>query len=396
MSTFPALATIPTERDHTMADHSREYNRLERELNKQGIETTNLSAGGFRARIPGTDTIVSFRDTTDPKSLKQQRTAIIRAGFQWPLDPKPRAPRAPRVKAPAEPIPAGQVETETTMPTPKNMEIVAVTPEIAEKWLDKNITNRKLSDLVVAKYTRMMRDGQWHYDGSPIRFDKNGKLIDGQHRLWAIIESGTTQEFLVLHNLDPKSFITIDTGKVRSFGDVLSIEYPNMKSVHNIAAVTGIVWRWEQGHRGKNLRPTGNIPAAPPEVLLEFFKPLHDEIISIQRGASKLGQKMRGFGTSTAALLMWVLGNIDADDADFFFDRFADGVGLEEGSPILALRNTVMKFQQNNMDNRRTMPAELGVALGIKAWNAYRRGDDVKQLTYRVGGAKPEPFPEPI
>lgn len=394
MSTFPALTTIPTERD--MTTYVKEHQRLERELNKLGIETRPTARGGFSAHLPNGETVY-FSNTTHPDSLKKQRTAVIRAGLPWPLDPKPRRKSTPKTStlAPSEPFTA-QAETETHVPVaPKNMEVMAVHPALAEEWLDKNSSNRKLSDLVVAKYANLMREGLWHYDGSPIRFDNTGKLIDGQHRLWAIIESGTTQEFIILRGLDPRAFITIDTGKSRSFGDVLSIEYPNLKSVHNIAAVTAIVWRWEQGHRGKNLRPTGNVPAAATEVLLGFFQPIHDDIIRIQRIASNVGQKLRGFGTSNIALLVWVFSKIDADDTDYFFDRLSDGIGLEEGSPILALRNAILRFAQSN-PSRVTMPTELGVAIGIKAWNAYRRGDDIKVLNYRVGGSKPEAFPEPI
>lgn len=380
-----------------MTQYTHAYAKLRREIEKLGVETRDTSRGGFAAHLPDGVT-VRFITTGDPKSLDQQRTAFVRAGLTWPNDPKPRKPRAPRPPLPTTDDTA-PIETENPMTAPKattppDIEIIDVTPAIAEEWLEKNTSNRSLSDKAVSKHAEAMTSGLWHYDGSPIRFDNTGKLIDGQHRLWAIIESGTTQKFIVMRNLDPRAFVTIDTGKTRSFGDILSIEYPSMKSVHHIASVTSMLWRWHQGVRGKGLRATGNIAAAAPEELLKFFVPQRAEIVELQRRSNAVTNRVRGIGGTTVALLMHILNKIDTDDAEFFFDRLQDGVGLEAGSPILALRDAISRFVSANQSNRTTMPTELGVALGIKAWNAYRRGDDVKQLKFRVGGAKPESFPE--
>lgn len=379
-----------------MTSFIREYDKLERAFIKMGLEPRDTARGGFTLRLPN-GVPVSFIRSVDPVKLDKQRKLFVAAGLHWPLDPKPRKPR--NTTPPLPTINLAPIETENPMTAPKattppDMEIVEVTPAIAEAWLEKNVSNRKLSDTAVTKYAKLMTDGMWHYDGSPIRFDTTGKLIDGQHRMWAIIESDTTQQFIVLRNLDPKAFITIDTGKARSFGDILSIEFPTMRSVHHTASVASLIWRWEQGHRNKNLRPTGNTSAAPAEVLLEWFRPLQEEISDLQRVGHNLSSRLRGLGGSTAGLLVWIFSHIDEDDAEFFIDRLVDGIGLEEGSPILALRNAIQRFSQSSADRRMTMPTELGVALGIKAWNAYRRGETIALLKFRVGGAKPEAFPE--
>jgi len=84
---------------------------------------------------------------------------------------------------------------------------------------------------------------------------------------------------------------------------------------------------------------------------------------------------------------------LDHTDAAFFWERLVDGVGLEAGSPILALRDFIAREAASS---RPTLRPDIGAAYIIKAWNAYREGRDVKLLHFRVGGATPERFPEPV
>lgn len=94
-----------------------------------------------------------------------------------------------------------------------------VTPAKAQAWLNKNKGNRKLRDGVVEKYAEDMRQGLWTRCPVPISFYDDGEVADGQHRLWAVVESGTTQEFLVLAGLSRKDGLNIDTGLGRSLVD---------------------------------------------------------------------------------------------------------------------------------------------------------------------------------
>jgi hypothetical protein len=94
-----------------------------------------------------------------------------------------------------------------------------ITPTKAQQWLDANKTNRSLREGIVEQYAADMRAGNWTKCPVPISFYKDGDLADGQHRLYAIIESGTTQEFYVLRDLERKDGLNIDTGLSRSVVD---------------------------------------------------------------------------------------------------------------------------------------------------------------------------------
>jgi len=76
------------------------------------------------------------------------------------------------------------------------MKKVLVTPDMAREWLESQGTNRKPAPTVIASYARAMSDGVWIADPAlPIWFDDDGSLIDGQHRLHAVVKNGNPVEF---------------------------------------------------------------------------------------------------------------------------------------------------------------------------------------------------------
>ena len=104
-----------------------------------------------------------------------------------------------------------------------NLRIEAITPEIAREYLEKAINNWPVSKATVDAYARIMREGKWSIAPDAIALDINGNLINGVHRLRAIIESGTTQEFFVATGLPIESLACTDTCRHRTAGEVLYI-----------------------------------------------------------------------------------------------------------------------------------------------------------------------------
>jgi hypothetical protein len=94
-----------------------------------------------------------------------------------------------------------------------------ITPAKAEKMLNSNKSNRKLREGVVEKYTEDMRNGRWTQCPVPISFLYDGTVADGQHRLWAIVESGVAQTFNVTRGLTKEDMLNIDTGLPRNLVD---------------------------------------------------------------------------------------------------------------------------------------------------------------------------------
>jgi hypothetical protein len=94
----------------------------------------------------------------------------------------------------------------------------------AQAYLEKNHpNNRNMRRDWLQTLARDMRMGNWKLSGDPIRFDRDGLLIDGQHRLAALVNVDGRFPFLVLRNVDPEAMAIIDTGRSRRAADALRV-----------------------------------------------------------------------------------------------------------------------------------------------------------------------------
>ncbi|NIA06968.1 MAG: hypothetical protein GWP14_04890 [Actinobacteria bacterium] len=115
------------------------------------------------------------------------------------------------------------ISTNSTSTKP-HVVLMQITPTMAENWLtNANVSNRKISDAHVNRLARDMKEGRWVQTHEGIAFDHSGVLLDGQHRLWAIIEADKTIAMNVWFNVPPEALLAIDSGKSRSIVDVLRL-----------------------------------------------------------------------------------------------------------------------------------------------------------------------------
>jgi len=98
-----------------------------------------------------------------------------------------------------------------------------VSPEQATKWLEGNVHNRPVRDAIVSRYAADMRTGRWRQTHQGIAFDEKGVLIDGQHRLFAVIEADAEVLLQVTYGLPMESQMVIDDGIRRTVIDVMKI-----------------------------------------------------------------------------------------------------------------------------------------------------------------------------
>jgi hypothetical protein len=93
---------------------------------------------------------------------------------------------------------------------------------------------------------------------------------------------------------------------------------------------------------------------------------------------------------SIYAALRYLFGLVDEKDAADFFGKLALGTDLGALNPLYALRRLLVLASTNPAEHK---PRPWFAAVTIKTWNAYRRGDEVKAVVWRSGGANPEAFP---
>jgi len=259
-----------------------------------------------------------------------------------------------------------------------------ISPELAEQYLSKNTHNRNLRIGKVGIYAEDMENGRWKWkNGSTIVFNENGLLDDGQHRLHAVIESGQTVRMIVVRGADEGAQDTIDTGIGRKFQDVLKLR--GELNYITLATAVRSIHMWQRGDRLFH----GQKAPSNPQLLqtLSDYPWIRDVTTLLNRVSVN-----SHLPTTVSAALYFALVQIDAEDADFFFNNLGSELKYDMPQQIFVLR----KVLQDNHDSiKGTRNTRYLAALTIKAWNGYRAGEEIGLLKWRAGGANPEKFPEP-
>lgn len=94
-----------------------------------------------------------------------------------------------------------------------------ITPDTASRYLENNVVKRPLRQRIVDGLTAAIKAGEWDCTHQGIALDKYGRLVDGQHRMWAVILSGLAIHCMVSRGVEPS--IWIDRGIGRTSRDRL-------------------------------------------------------------------------------------------------------------------------------------------------------------------------------
>lgn len=266
------------------------------------------------------------------------------------------------------------------------IEYTEITPEIAAEMLRKNVANnRSLMATTVAKYANLMSKGQWDTQtGDTIKISKDGFVIDGQHRLHAVVKSGITIHSFIAYGLDVESFRNIDVGQSRKLSDALHFaEIPTSKVV---ASAIQLYWNLKSGvYMGVMRSPetpqrgTGGSMSYVSKgatslrlSALDIEKIYFENEAKWYRYINTYLKKCRVIDTSSNIAGMWAyLADINEQDAKEFISRLIEGDGLEFGSPILALRNRLLAAKSTKAG---FLSSAERRAVYVSAWNAFRKG----------------------
>lgn len=245
-----------------------------------------------------------------------------------------------------------------------------VTPEMATKWLERNDSNRPVDQSVVERYARDMRLGKWHFTGDPIQFGASGRLLNGQHRLWACIVADTPFEVNVVRGLENEEEVMriLDSGKKRTFGNALSIA--GEKDCALLAAIVSTCWRYDE-HR---LRQT-----TWPSREEAFLYLAENPGIRTSTYVARMVYKGLKAQASACGAAFFINARVDAERSETFWKLASTGEGLRAGDPILAYRRWVISAVA-----RRDKPSpNTWLAHNLKAMQQWRDERSVKLLAMK-------------
>ena len=248
-------------------------------------------------------------------------------------------------------------------------------------------TNRKLRPRLVERYATEMSSGHWKAGASTIKFNSDGELIDGQHRLNAIIQSGKTVEFDVRRELDPDVFMVLDTGGTRSPGDMLHVA--GFQYTSNIASAIRQASSILEVEAGVVNPQSMGKKKITPAILLEWAQEHEEELVEACRETMTKDAKVVCSPPSLFAALYFLFAQYNRKACREFFQTLTQGIGFEHGNhdPLYQLRKQLLSFKSHKNMRR---PSYYKAALVIKAWNAYQNRETIHQLKFLEGETWPE------
>lgn len=253
-------------------------------------------------------------------------------------------------------------------------QVVKVTADVAQEYLSHNERNRNLSWPLVNKYAQDMLHDRWILSTDLIGFDVDGRLIQGQHRLTAVLVAAETDpdiavEMMVAHGYPVETFHVLDQGKIRSAAQVIGT-YGVTNTVVTAAVARqvlfydrfpGTIWK-------------GSEAISRVEVI-EFVLDNREDLHEAQSGLTTAP-----FLNTVSWCVLHYLVNRESNHADRW-DEFREAVmrgeNLPPGHPALVLRNGQILARWGMAG------AQPRLGAYIKMWNALIEHRNVRALTYR-------------
>jgi hypothetical protein len=260
--------------------------------------------------------------------------------------------------------------------------MLELTPAIATKLLQANTHNRSVSASRVRQYAADMRKGHWVFNGEAIKIAIDGQILDGQHRLLAVLDADATIETVLITGLPPVAQETMDQGRPRTFADVLKLR--GEADYFNLAAAIRIVGLYERD-------------GLPYKAAFRDALTVHECIRTLERNPGirdsvKLAGQLRRsslVAVSTIAALHYLFASVSETDADDFITKLLRGENLTHDSPVYVLRDRLLLDLREKVLN-----AKIKLAFIVRTWNAYMEGEHIQRLVWNPGGANPDKFPK--
>lgn len=253
-----------------------------------------------------------------------------------------------------------------------------LTADDAKLMLMDNPVNRRLSQPAIKRFAREMLEDRWGNNPQPIMISPTGRLIDGQHRLHALIladeqHPGIAVTMTVVRDVPETVFDVVDQGQPRSAAQTLATIHgiPNSTT---IAAAAQLVIRYERFPN--QIWAPGN--ASPKSEVIVFVLKFQDELALLDHTHR---YRQARLVAATAQALQWLIIRHSrcSEKWEDFIEGVTEGAGLSVGDPRLTLRNRIAGTSESWGNGQ----GRLGIY--IKAWNGFAEDREVKLLRFSRG-----------
>ena len=260
--------------------------------------------------------------------------------------------------------------------TKPKFEVHDITPDMAKTILTyRNKNNRKYRYNQLAKLSEAIEKGEWQVTNSGLAFDKEGNLIDGQHRLAAVLQTRKTVPMMVATNMPKEIFNVIDSGCKRTTGDALDI-----LGSENGLVVSGAIKIFICYQKFPEQSWSGTAIVQPTSTqITNIYKKRSEEIEALLSVIKTKHKRFKCFAPSLGLALSMLLLDCGWSDVQIweFWDAVTLGANLSSDSVILSFRNQLSDpyFRKRHYGTQRYMLNAF-----IKCFNSYITRESISKF----------------
>lgn len=263
-----------------------------------------------------------------------------------------------------------------------------VDPDAARKLLTTMKPNRNLRPSVVDAYARQMPH-DWRDTGESMKIDRDGDLIDGDHRCHAIIKANAPVLMSITIGVDPEDRKYIDVGARRKSSDVLTFEGFKNSTVLAAAVRLGILDQLGFLETSGGLKTGGGTYQVTRTQEFAYMDE-HPELPEIVNRYTQIARRVF-LPTGVFAYAMSTLEGISSADAQLFAKSLDESITKGAGDPL----NALLTYTRKNMLAKGRIGNGEALWLVFTTWNAWR--DDKQLSTLKpFSGTKEKPIPREI
>lgn len=249
-------------------------------------------------------------------------------------------------------------------PSHVKTEMVLVTPQDAQRYIDTMHANRSVSRIGVEVMRENLEAGTFYPAISPVYFDDEGCAWDGKHRFEAIVASGQSAWLLFIRGVTAKEAECIDTGRARSYADSLKIS--NVPEYARRAVLANIMAKHTKFGIDGVRNPSG-FPVTRAQLDAWIDAPGVTDAIK----AGKALYRATGANPSWSAYA--ILRTMrPGQEIHPFWEDVRTGANLSSGNPALTLNHWLM--QRSRRDRRPADRRLMELYAYATAWNKFVLG----------------------
>lgn len=275
-----------------------------------------------------------------------------------------------------------------------HVSVIKITPQKAREWLDTtNTHNRKVSDVHVKKLAKSMREGKWVANGQSISFSADGTLLDGQHRLSAIVASGVSITCPVAYGIeDDRAWSTYDVDTRKRNATQLAQMLGVQKHLPLIVAAARLMYAYDKCLTSSEFlwKVKNTASHYDAEDIAVYAAENEDLIRLIMAEVGMELTKSSGYPGGVVGMFA-ILWRLDWSATSEFLQKLAHGYSAGLTCPIFHMRTALIRGISGTA-KRDAIARSILLALIIKAWNAHKMDNSISVLKHNISHAFPVPI----